>query len=132
MKLRSDDVRTGPNWPPEQGQKIAFQTKEGVEESTVKEVRWGLVWRDFLLEDGRIVPEHRVTGCPDPPIWRDPDSVSAEERKDWEERLISMAEAGMDPRDREQTFWADLTHYVAYTYLRFSKNRENRRTPPDI
>jgi hypothetical protein len=71
-----------------------------------------------------MVPEHKLIGCPNPPDWRDPDSVSPEERKAWEERLISMAEAGMDPRDREKAFWADLTHYVAYTYLRFGKNRE--------
>jgi hypothetical protein len=124
MKSRSDDVRTGPTWPPEEGQKIAFQSKEGVQESIVKEVRLGLVWRDFLLEDGRVVPEHRVIGCPDPPVWRDPDSVSGEERKAWEGRLASMAEVGIDPSDREQPFWADLTQYIAYTYLRFSKNRE--------
>jgi hypothetical protein len=124
MKSRADDVRTGLNWPPGVGHKIAFESKEGVQESIVKEVRLGLVWRDFLLEDGRIVPEHRVIGCPDPPSWRDPDSVSAEERKAWEDRLISLAESGMDPRDREKAFWADLTQYIAYTYLRFSKHRE--------
>jgi hypothetical protein len=124
MKSRSDDLRTGPTWPPEKGQKIAFQSKEGIQESIVKEVRLGLVWRDFLLEDGRVVPEHRVIGCPDPPVWRDPDSVSAEERKAWEGRLASMAQAGIDPSDREKPFWADLTQYIAYTYLRFSKDRE--------
>ena len=90
----------------------------------MKEVRMGLVWRDFLLEDGRLIAEHKIIGCPDPPMWRDPDSVSPEERKAWEERLIFMAESGMDPRDREKAFWADLTQYMAYTYLRFSKNRE--------
>jgi hypothetical protein len=127
MKPRSDDVRTGAKWPPEQGQKIAFQTRVGVKEGIVKEVQLGLVWRDFLLEDGRRVAEHRVIGCPDSPSWRDPNSVSAEERKVWEERLISMAEAGIDPRDREKAFWADLTHYMAYTYLRFSKNREKSK-----
>ena len=124
MKPRSDDAGTGPKWPPEQGHKVTFQTKEGIKEGIVKEVRMGLVWRDFLLEDGRLIAEHKIIGCPDPPMWRDPDSVSPEERKAWEERLIFMAESGMDPRDREKAFWADLTHYMAYTYLRFSKKRE--------
>jgi hypothetical protein len=124
MKASSHNVGTGPHWPPEQGQKIAFETKEGVREGIVKEAYLGLVWLDFLLEDGRMVAEHKVIGCPDPPIWRDPDSVSADERKAWEERLIAMAESGMDPRDREKEFWADLTQYIAYTYLRFSKHRE--------
>src|SRR5207248_10485973 len=93
MKPRSDDAGTGPKWPPEQGQKVTFQTKEGNKEGTVKEARIGLVWRDFLLEDGRMIAEHKIIGCPDPPMWRDPDTVSAEERKAWEERLISMAES---------------------------------------
>jgi len=61
MKPRCDDVRIriGPKWPPEQGQKIACQTKEGVKEGIVKEVRLGLVWRDFLLEDGRMIAGHK-------------------------------------------------------------------------
>jgi hypothetical protein len=32
-----------------------------------------------------------------------------------------MAEAGIDPHDREHELWADLTQYLAYTYLRFKK-----------
>jgi hypothetical protein len=30
-----------------------------------------------------------------------------------------MAESGLDPREREQWFWAELNQYLAYTYLRF-------------
>jgi len=30
-----------------------------------------------------------------------------------------MARSGMDPRQREQSFWAELNQYLAYTYLRF-------------
>jgi len=78
-----------------------------------------LVWRDFILEDGRVIPEHRVLGCPESPTWRTADEVSQEEREAWEERLVSMAEGGVDPRNREQTFWAELNQYLAYIYLRF-------------
>jgi hypothetical protein len=95
--------------------------KEGI----LKEVRVGLVWRDFLLEDGRIVPEHKVIGCPESLVWRDPDTVSPEERRSWEKRLITVAESGIDPRDREHELWADLTQYLAYTYLRFEKIKTN-------
>ena len=38
-----------------------------------------------------------------------------------------MAEAGLDPRDREQSFWAELNQYLAYTYLRF--NRTEHKSP---
>ena len=87
----------------------------------VKEVRWGLVWRDFILEDGRVIPEHKVLGRPEPPVWRKAEEVTQDEREEWERRLVSMAEAGLDPRDREQSFWAELNQYLAYTYLRFKQ-----------
>lgn len=125
MNPLSADVKgTAANWPPEKGQKIAFVTKDGLKEGILKEIRWGLVWRDFILDDDRVVPEHKTVGCPEPPIWRDPDSVSVEERTAWENRLVAMAEASMDPRDREQVFWADLTQYLAYSYLRFNKRKD--------
>ncbi len=31
----------------------------------------------------------------------------------WERHLLCMAEAGLDPRDREHSFWAELNQYVA-------------------
>jgi len=71
----------------------------------VKEVRWGLVWRDFILEDGRVIPEHKILGCPQPPVWRKAEEVTQDEREACESRLVSMAEAGLDPREREQSFW---------------------------
>ncbi len=119
----SDEKRAGESWPPGAGEKIAFAVKDGVGEGIVRQVRWGIAWRDFILEDGRVVPEHKLVGCPDPPIWRDPDSVSAEERRRWEDRLIAMGEASVDPHDRDQEFWADLTQYLAYTYLKAGKGK---------
>jgi hypothetical protein len=77
------------------------------------------VWRDFVLDDGRVVPEHKVVGCPSPPTWRSPQEVSEEEREAAENRLVSMSQSGLDPRDREQAFWAELNQYLAYTFLRF-------------
>jgi hypothetical protein len=92
----------------------------------LREVRWGLVWRDFILEDGRVIPEHKVAGCPESPTWRSADEVSQEERETWEERLVSMVESGVDPRNREQTFWAELNQYLAYIYLKFQRSEQKR------
>ena len=89
--------------------------------SVLKEVHWGLVWRDFILEDGRVIPEHRISGCPQPQVWRKISEVSDNEREECEERLLSMAGAGMDPRKRDQPFWAELNQYLAYTYLRYKQ-----------
>lgn len=121
MKLRAEEVSVESTWPPRGGQSITFNSSGELKTGVLKEVRWGLVWRDFILEDGRVVPEHKVLGCPEPPLWRKANEVSQEEREEWERRLVSMAEAGLDPRDREQSFWAELNQYLAYTYLRFKQ-----------
>jgi hypothetical protein len=122
MKSTAKQLSTAANWPPEEGQIISLRSStasEAAETAILKEVRWGLVWRDFVLEDGRVIPEHRISGCPQPQAWRKISEVTDQEREKCEERLLSMARAGMDPRERDQSFWAELNQYLAYTYLRF-------------
>jgi hypothetical protein len=121
MRATERQASTGANWPPEEGQIITFKSLNGLSEGIVKEVRSGLVWRDFVLDDGRVIPEHKILDHPEPPVWRKPEEVTQEEREAWERRLVSMAEAGLDPRDQEQSFWAELNQYLAYTYLRFKQ-----------
>ena len=122
MKSTTKQLRTEANWPPEEGQIISFRSSGGSETTVLREVRWGLVWRDFILEDGRVIPKHRISGCPHPQVWRKIDEVPDSEREDCEERLLSMAGAGMDPRQRDQPFWAELNQYLAYTYLRYKQS----------
>jgi hypothetical protein len=124
MKTSVARVSTEKNWPPEEGTIVEFGSSDGAKSGVLKEVRWGLVWRDFILEDGRVVPEHRILGCPESPTWRSADEISQDEREAWEERLVSMAESGVDPRNREQAFWAELNQYLAYIYLRFQPNQQ--------
>jgi hypothetical protein len=121
MQSTARQLRREANWPPEEGELISFQSSTGAETAVLREVRWGLVWRDFILEDGRVIPEHRVSGCPQPQAWRKIDEVTDFEREECENRLLSMAGAGMDPRKRDQSFWAELNQYLAYTYLRFKQ-----------
>jgi hypothetical protein len=129
MKSTLAQPYTEANWPPQRGQRISFTSSHGVETAVLSHVRWGLVWQDFILEDGRVIPEHRIAGCPQPQSWRDVDDVTDEEREECEERLLAMAGAGMDPRERDQAFWAELNQYLAYTYLRFKKARTNLKAP---
>lgn len=117
-----EQVGTEAGWPLEPGQIIVFNSLTGLKTGVLKEVRWGLVWRGLILEDGRVIAEHRVLDS-DPPVWRKPDEVPQDEQRMWEAHLLSMAEAGLDPRDREQAFWAELNQYLAYTYLRFKGSR---------
>ena len=119
MKLTAEEVRTGANWPPEEGRTITFKSSDGWGTGILQEVRWGLVWRDFVLEDGRVIPERKVSGCPEHTVWRKASEVTQDERERCEDRLVSMAGAGLDPRSREQPFWAELNQYLAYTYLRY-------------
>ena len=128
MQSTAKQLRSEANWPPEEGEVISFTSSVGPETAPLREVRWGLVWRDFVLEDGRVIPEHRISGSPQPHEWRKIDEVTDDQREESEERLLSMAGAGMDPRIRDQSFWAELNQYLAYTYLRF---KEARHKPPD-
>jgi hypothetical protein len=128
MRPTAKQAGTHTDWPPEKGQIITFKSVNGLRTGVVKEVRWGLVWRDFLLEDGRVIPEHKILDHPEPPVWRKAEEVTPDEREARERRLVSMAEAGLDPRDREQSFWAELNQYLAYTYLRF---KQPGHKPPD-
>lgn len=128
MKSTAKQLRTEVSWPPEEGEVISFTSSTGPEKAILREVRWGLVWRDFILEDGRVIPEHKVSGCPQPQIWRNISEVTEDERHECEERLLSMAGSGMDPRKRDQSFWAELNQYLAYTYLRF---KQDRKSPDD-
>jgi len=121
MKSMTEEMRAGANWPPEEGQLVTFKSGEGWETGVLKGVRWGLVWRDFVLDDTRVIPEIKIAGCPQPPVWRSASEVTQAEREAAEERLASMAEAGLDPREREQWFWAEINQYLAYTYLRFKR-----------
>src|SRR6266478_8945864 len=125
MKSTAQQLRTEANWPPDEGQMVTFESSTGPETTVLKDIRWGLVWRDFILEDGRVIAEHKVVGCPQPPVWRNADEISQAEREAWEERLVSMAEGGVEPRDREQSFWAELNQFLAYIYLKFNPNKPN-------
>jgi len=123
MKTTPETVGIGADWPPERGQVITFESGDGLKSGVLADIRWGLVWRDFILEDGRVIAEHRVVGSPLPPAWRSADEISQAEREAWEERLVFMAESGVDPRDREQTFWAELNQFLAFVYLKFSPDK---------
>jgi len=131
----TDEMLAG-NWPPEQGQVISFKSGDGWKTGILSEVRWGLVWRDFILDDGRVIPEAKISGCPQPLPWREISEVTSAEREACEDGLASMAAAGLDPRERDQLFWAELNQYLAYTYLRFKRSShqtsEDMRSPDEF
>src|SRR5438477_9153502 len=56
------EVRAEGNWPPKAGEPVSFKSGDGWKTGILQEVRWGLVWRDFILDDGRVIPEIKVAG----------------------------------------------------------------------
>src|SRR4051812_10738412 len=129
MRFAAKQAATGASWPPEEDEIITFESRAGSTTGILKEMRRGLVWLDFILEDGRVIPEHKILDHPEPPVWRKAHDVTPDERETWERRIVAMAEAGLDPRDREQPFWAELNQYLAYMYLRFKQARYNLPDP---
>ena len=126
MNFTARERYTELDWPPLEGQRITFKSSKSpsdTETATVVETRWGLVWQDFILSDGRVIAAHRIVGCPEKPNWRKIEDVTEREREESEQRLLSMAGSGMDPRERDQQFWAELNQYLAYTYLKFKEPR---------
>lgn len=105
-------------WPPQRGEKIAFETDFGVQIGILREIRQGLVWVDYIMEDDRIVPEDKLIMCPDPTPWRDPDAVIEEERKAWADRI--RAKLGADIR-QDPVAWEDFCHYVMFVLLEVRK-----------
>ncbi len=123
MNSATDHLNKAADWPPVAGDLVSFNTNSGVQTGVVKDVRWGLVWRDVVLEDGRVVAEQKILGAPQAPAWREPTEVSQQEQQACEEQLVMMSQSGLDPHDRESPFWAALTQYLAFTYLRFQRSR---------
>jgi hypothetical protein len=79
------------------------------------------------MEDGRIVPEHDLVMCPNTGVWRDPDSVTEEERRRWLEGISARVASGQNLR-KNQALWADFLHYGAFVLLRLEK--EGKVEPP--
>ncbi len=107
-------------WPPRKGDLVYFKTEEGVQSGRFREARQGLVWMDFVLMDGRVIPEDDVITCPKPTPWRDPDTVSKDEQKEWAGQVRSKLEAGIDPT-RDQRLMADFVHYGMFVLLQIRK-----------
>ena len=126
MKSATDYLNKAAEWPPAAGDFVSFTTNSGVQHGVLKEVRWGLVWRDFILQDGRVIAEQKIVGAPEAPVWREPTDVSQEEQQAWEGQLVVMSQSGLDPHDRQSPFWAALTQYLAFTYLRFQRATDPR------
>src|SRR5260370_37792996 len=84
------------DWPPPMGSTVYYKTPLGIQGGVLLQVRQGLVWPDYIFEDGRIVPESELVMCPAPTPWRDQTTVSEAEREAWAERIRVKLDSGIN------------------------------------
>jgi hypothetical protein len=111
-------------WPPRIGEKVAFWTDFGIQIGILREIQEGLVCFQYVMADSQIVMEHELIMGPGRDNWRDPDSVSEEERRACARR-IQAAHGSRPEKDlTEMPEWADFCPYTAYIWLKRAKERE--------
>jgi hypothetical protein len=116
--------------PPPIGSKIYFETPIGVQSAVLKQIRQGLVWVDYITEGDGIVPECKLIMCQVPTPWRDPDTVSEEERQEWSGRIRARLDAGVNLQ-RDPSAWEECCHYVMFRLLEIRKRgKETIEIPP--
>lgn len=128
-RRRSRSVRAADDlaWPPRKGDKIYFQAGPGIQAGVLRETRQGLVWLDYILEDGSVAPERDLVMCPVPTPWRDPSTVSEAERKACIARVKVVLDAGLNLM-KVPDAWADFLQYCMYTLLQIEKEHERKAT----
>src|ERR1700737_3422509 len=110
-------------WPPEPGDTVFFRVEDRVLQGTLREVRHGLLWTDFLLDGGAIVNYNRMVMRPVHIPWRDPDSVSTEEVEAVKYRLKAAGAAGINIQ-KDPRLWSDFVQYFTLTWLEVCKRQD--------
>lgn len=115
-------------WPPRIGRKIAFKSGFGIQTGILREIRQGLVRRQYTMADGRIAMEHELVMLPASTPWRHPDSVPEQELNECIKRIKVPHDAApnADPRQNPE-LWADICQLMAYIALKKAIENEGKR-----
>jgi hypothetical protein len=86
----------------------------------LREIKQGLMCRQYAMADGQIAMEHQlVMSAPGP--WRHPDTVTQEELKTCVARVQATHDAAPNGDLRENAAaWADFCQIVGYVALKAS------------
>jgi hypothetical protein len=114
-----DSVR----WPPEPGDTVFFWTGDRLLRGILREVRHGVLWTDFLLEDRTIVDYNRMVMRPAIALWRNPYDISVEEKEAVKSRLKAAGSAGINIQN-DPRLWSDFVQFLALMWLEVRKERE--------
>jgi hypothetical protein len=113
-------------WPPRIGRKIAFRTHFGIEMGVLRAIRQGLVWRDYVMKDGKIASEGEIVMRPSGPAeWRHPTLVTGSEVVLTIKRIKAAhdADPSLDLKQVAQV-WSDICQLQTYLALRARWERE--------
>jgi hypothetical protein len=114
-------------WPPRIGQKLAFRSTLGIETGILRQIKWGLVWREYVLRDGKIVAEGDLILRPEDTPWRDPRSVDQAEVTSCVERVKAFHTRYPDADPTQVPHvWADICQLMAHFTLKSRIARERR------
>jgi hypothetical protein len=114
-------------WPPRIGQKIAFKSSFGVEMGVVRQIQWGLVWREYILRDGNTVAEGDLIMRPEDTLWRDPRSVDQAEVAACVERIKAFHDLNPDTDPTQVPYvWSDICQFMAHFALKSRIERERK------
>jgi hypothetical protein len=112
-------------WPPKIGHKLAFRWSFGIETGILSQIRWGLVWRDYVLRDGKIVAEDDLIMRPEDTLWRDPGSVDQAEVTSCVERVKEFHDLHPDADvSRVTHIWSDICELMTHFALKSRIGRE--------
>src|SRR5271156_1458729 len=114
-------------WPPKIGQKLAFNSTSGIETGILRQIQWGLVWREYAVRDGRIVAEDDLIMRPDDTKRRHPASVTEVEVASCVERIKAFHTLRPDTDPTQVSHvWSDICQLMAHFALRSRIERERR------
>jgi hypothetical protein len=100
---------------------VAFRGANGIELAVLRRIRYGIMWIDYVLEDGRLIAENEMVMSIGP-TWRDPDSVSEEECQACVARIQAVYVAGNDLTEDSEAF-SDLVQLQAYVAMKLARKR---------
>jgi hypothetical protein len=93
----------------------------------VRQIQWGLVWREYILRDGKIVAEDDLIMRPEDTLWRDPRSVDQAEVTSCVERIKAFHALHPDTDPTQVSHvWSDICQLMAHFALKSRIARERR------
>lgn len=120
---------SAPCWPPKLGDKVYFHTLEGIQCGVLREVRQGLLWKNYILDDGRFLQDHDFVMCPEFAPWRDPATVTEAELNQVESRIKPKLDAGESMISDPET-WAEFLQLVVFQHQK-TRSHEDPEPEPD-